>query len=195
VIIVALLGLPGCSSPAKAEVVEIGRSAEVLDGGTPMRAGGRLCLEGGRADLGLRGCWEVRPLESELDPTHDYFIWTFRGGIHPKGPEPVRRVKARLAANGAELGQWDPAADRDVERAGQVEASLRRPDMTIDYPFQTLPGRIHPYPDDHLFHISWIGTGRPVTGDVEVGTVTVWVVPEGQAAFTAEASLQAELAP
>ncbi|HLF40190.1 MAG TPA: hypothetical protein VI854_01820 [Acidimicrobiia bacterium] len=104
-------------------------------------------------------------------------------------------MKARLAADGAELVGWNPGGDIEVGQPGEVEAQYRRPDLTIDYRYHAVPGRIHVYPDERLFHVSWIGTAKAVTGDVEVGAVAVWAVAEGQVGFRVEESLEAVAEP
>lgn len=193
--VLAVLSVAGtaCSSGAEPVVVRAQRSAAALDGGRPMRAGGRLCLEDARRDLGLRGCWEVSRLEREADPQHDYFFFTFRGGVHPPEPRQFRRVEARLEGDGAELVGWDPGGDVTIDNAGEFEGTYRRPDLTIDYRFSARPGRVHVFPDDRLFHVTWTGKAGSGFGDLEVGAVTVWTVPEGRDGFTVDASLEAEL--
>ncbi|MGH8972232.1 MAG: hypothetical protein ACRD0C_03410 [Acidimicrobiia bacterium] len=165
----------------------------MLDGGTDMRDGGRLCLEKESDGLTLKGCWDVRTKASEADPEHDYLIWMFRGGVTPDGPRKIGSLTALIQVEGAEVAWWNPSRDLTIDDAGTIDASYQRPDGSIPNEHGALPGRVHPVVNADRFSVEWTPTTTSISGPAEVGAVVELAMPQGRSPTKVTTSLEAVL--
>jgi hypothetical protein len=143
-----------------------------------------------KRQLNVRACWFLYKLDGEEDQASNYFWEEFLIGATGKNATHLSRVKGRNASPDGENVRWTPEGDDDYgspktetytlgfsapgPQGGGVNGSISRS-------VPIFPGRIHPYPDDRLFHSSWITNeddGAPADKTINAAGMNVWMVPE-----------------
>jgi hypothetical protein len=193
----AVLVVSGCGLTGGGTVVSAMRTVATLDDGRPLRDGGQVCVDRKDAAVVLHGCWDVRRLAADADPEHDYMVWFFRGGASPVGRSHLDRVSAQVKLDSdAFVVDWDPNGDLDVPKTETVRREAHQGKEDLGYEFNALKGTIRPDMASHSFQVSWVeakgGTAAIPGKPVEVGSRTMWAIPEGATTVRAELTLEAE---